>query len=434
MKLRISFLVFCFCSIPPLFGCASMGSGPQEVAYDGYTGRKSIAVFLDGTSDDWQTRTNVRRLFEIVASQDRHDIAAYYDKGVGADMRKVTGNLLGAGFAQNVREAYAFIAKQYAQHGEKGDKIYLFGFSRGAAEVRSVSGMIKLIGLPDKEAMESEKEEQGIPVNITADKSILADREGRLSIVDQAYQIYIQSREPDFGQRLADFKSRLKKGRIHENVPIKAVGVWDTVESLGEPHLDPEKRMKLARQHRIELHDNIENAFQALSLDEERTAFRPVLWSSIPKTSGRKLEQAWFPGVHSDIGGGYENKDLAGVTMNWMLEKLESTTEFDLLPEGARNGQFRVYEEPLGELHDSYTPIYQVSARQPRGSLCTNGSTLHESVYKRIEGLKSSAAPYIPAQYLHNGGIEKNDVSPELLKCMDIIAERLGKTTREAHR
>jgi uncharacterized protein (DUF2235 family) len=143
MKKSTSYFTIYFFILSILNSCAA----PMYVSYP-YSGLKNIVICCDGTSDKWKTRTNVRRLYEIISNQDRHDIAIYYDEGVGTDYRKFSGNVLGYGFALNIRQAYRFLVKEY----KPGDKIYLFGFSRGAATVRSLASMVKFIGLIDRNA------------------------------------------------------------------------------------------------------------------------------------------------------------------------------------------------------------------------------------------------------------------------------------------
>lgn len=358
---------------------------------------KNIVIMLDGTSNDWQTRTNVRRLYEIISNQDRPDIAIYYDEGVGSDFRKLTGGAFGFGFAENIRQAYRFIAYQH----NPGDKIYIFGFSRGAATARALSGMIKFIGLLHRNTLEPFIMNPG--ENKFAAEEIGAESIFMTDPVYEAFDVYQTSHKAEFSSRLENL--RIKYPSIKAEIPIRVVGVWDTVESLGFPILNRKKSAPDDNRYRIELHDNIDNAFQALAIDERRIPFQPLLWEDDDLQGNRpireknklppqKLEQVWFAGVHSDIGGGYGNsKDLSGITLNWMITKLESTNDYNLLPV-----KYRTHENPLGETHDSHKGVYSVTDEKVREELRC-GQKIHKSVLQRIEHLKGTKNEYWPSQF-----------------------------------
>jgi uncharacterized protein (DUF2235 family) len=407
MEEKIRFLLF---SILVLTVTSCSGHKPMQVAYSPSTQPKHIVVCLDGTSNDWQTRTNVRRLFEIIADQDRRDIVAYYDEGVGNSLF-VTGNALGAGFGKNVRQAYRFIAKQY----NPGDKIYLFGFSRGAAEARSLSGMIKYIGLLKKDIFDKKNE-----TNTESDSyepvKIITDEESWKDPVHEAYKVYKKNlSEKEFAKELAALHKRYD---FHPDVKISVVGVWDTVASLGisifQRVLTNESTL-VEGHHRLELHDNIENAYHALSIDEQRKLFKPVLWNPKEKRDGQVLEQVWFPGVHSDVGGGYgDSKELAGLSLNWMLTKLKKE---GLLPTG-----YRVHASVVGQSHDSFKKIFRFWNRLVRTELkCAseNRISIHRSVIKRIE----ANIGYSPEQIIKCGQFNKELSEYGLKKCFNIVDE-----------
>lgn len=116
------------------------------------------------------------------------------------------------------------------------------------------------------------------------------------------------------------------------DIQIKAVGLWDTVGALGIPMialLPQPKSTKFALVD-TKIEDHIENAFQALALDEKRRTFQPTVWE---KPDGQKLpilmKQCWFPGVHSDVGGSYADADLANLTLTWMMSQLDPFLAFD---------------------------------------------------------------------------------------------------------
>ncbi len=250
---------------------------------------KRIAFCADGTWDSSAKNTNVYKLFKSLLV--RADQMPFYDDGVGSDgdpIWKLVGGAFGTGLWQKIKDGYTKIAHVY----EADDPLFLFGFSRGAFTARSLAGMIAACGLPTK--------------NFNDD------------LVDTAFDAY---RDKLNRQALLE---RLKDCNMYP-AKITMVGVWDTVGSLGIPAalgaVDPILYGFLD----TGLSPAVLNAYQALAIDEKRFQFPPTLWSSKP-APGQTLEQVWFCGAHSDIGGG-EPDDLPGttalsdITLSWMMSK-----------------------------------------------------------------------------------------------------------------
>lgn len=134
-----------------------------------------------------------------------------------------------------------------------------------------------------------------------------------------------------------------------ETIPIKAIGVWDTVGSLGIPVNPLLQRVgfpTVLREYRLyntDLGTNVENAFQALALDEARAAYRPALWQKLPNSTSN-LKQTWFPGAHTNIGGGYPDSGLSDITLAWMMSNLAPFIDFN--PEYVK-GQHEKHEQYL---------------------------------------------------------------------------------------
>ncbi len=249
---------------------------------------KNIVVFCDGTNQKGGvgSNTNVYKLFNMIEDRTNRQIA-YYDPGLGTDIRKVTGSLFGRGFSKNILECYQFIFENF----EAGDKIYLFGFSRGAATVRSLSSFIHLFGILPK---------------------------SRVDLIKEAFSIY---KKKDCIAKATTFINK------HHTMwcTIEFVGVWDTVAALGIPSkglsliLDTFFSHKF---HSYNLSESVKFGRQALAIDEERKTFRPVLWSPISHNSTvDKLKQVWFSGVHTDVGGGYKEDDLSDISLKWMTRE-----------------------------------------------------------------------------------------------------------------
>jgi len=252
---------------------------------------KNIVVFSDGTGQEGGTghNTNVYKLFNMIEDRTDKQIA-FYDRGLGTGWRKVTGNVGGMGISQNIMESYEFIFDNYMA----GDQIYLFGFSRGAATVRSLSSFIHYFGILPK---------------------------SRTELIKKAYKIY----------KITDNKKRKRKATelITNNhtmwTRVKFLGVWDTVAALGVPisgvrvALDKLPFFK-HRFHNFTLSESVENACHALAIDDERRTFHPVLWD--PQIEEyQKMKQVWFCGAHTDVGGGYKEQELSDIPLVWMIQQ-----------------------------------------------------------------------------------------------------------------
>jgi len=251
---------------------------------------KRIAFCADGTWDSAAKHTNVYKFYKALLTCG--DQIPLYDDGVGADgnpIVKLVGGAFGTGLWKKIKDGYSKISHVY----EAGDQVFLFGFSRGAFTARSLAGMIAASGLPTK--------------NFTDD------------MVEKAFDAY-----RDKVNREEKLKG-LANCAMDNNPDIRMVGVWDTVGSLGIPSaigaIDPIAYGFLDTC----LNSKIRNAYHALAIDERRAQFPPTLWSGQP-AAGQTLEQVWFTGAHSDVGGG-EPDDLPGttalsdITLGWMMSK-----------------------------------------------------------------------------------------------------------------
>jgi uncharacterized protein (DUF2235 family) len=250
---------------------------------------KRIAFCADGTWDDASKRTNVYKLYKsLIKSAEQIPL---YDDGVGSDgdpIIKILGGAFGTGLWEKIKEGYTQISHVY----EKDDSVFLFGFSRGAFTARSLAGMIAACGLPTK--------------NFTDD------------LVETAFDAY-----RDKNNRQEKLKKLANCDMF--NADINMVGVWDTVGSLGIPSaigaIDPLLYGFLD----TSLNPKIKHGYHALAMDERRAQFPPTLWSGQP-APGQTLEQVWFTGAHSDVGGG-ESDDgpgttaLSDITLGWMMGK-----------------------------------------------------------------------------------------------------------------
>ncbi|MGI9304587.1 MAG: DUF2235 domain-containing protein [Gammaproteobacteria bacterium] len=247
---------------------------------------KNIIICSDGTWNKWESsnekNTNVARLWEALIDQEGMGQVAFYDAGVGTGMSRYIGGATGYGISQNILDCYGEIIKRY----RPGDRIYLFGFSRGAYTVRSLSGLLYACG-------------------------VLKHHDEAL--IRQAYRIYRDGNKTE----QVEFKAR-----HGVSARVKMIGVWDTVGALGIPvGLINKINPFFHRFHDTKLNPVVDHCYHAVAIDEQREPFAPTLWDESNKSANQTVEQVWFPGVHSDVGGGYPERGLADIALNWMVIK-----------------------------------------------------------------------------------------------------------------
>jgi uncharacterized protein (DUF2235 family) len=347
---------------------------------------RNIVVCCDGTDNEVATdSTNVLRLFRMLERDHRQ--VAYYDGGVGtlvdpaaiSVLRKYVSRRLDAAIGLRVREnviaAYRFLARTY----EPGDQIYLFGFSRGAYTVRAVAGLVHFLGLlrPELENL-----------------ATLA-----WAVYANEAHIYTVSRRFAGGNRFNRCFGVNPKPEIH------FMGVWDTVSSFGWfwnfqtlPH--------------TAVNPSVMHFRHALAMDERRACFPANLF--FPREEQLpNCKQVWFAGVHSDVGGGYPEKEatLAKVPLAWMIREAEALGLF--ISAAARqylmDSKDKPPPDPCGPVHESLAGFWKAMEYFPRrswdgaaGRMCWQGphcgrrrpiepgSVLHVSVLDRMKRLNYS--------------------------------------------
>jgi uncharacterized protein (DUF2235 family) len=308
---------------------------------------KRIAYCADGTWDSSSNNSNVYRLFKSILTT--ADQVAYYDDGVGADglpLEKLVGGAFGTGLFQKIKDGYSKISQVY----EADDELFVFGFSRGAYTARSLAGMIAICGLPTKDFDDN--------------------------LVETAFQAY---RNKDQRTQLL---STLGKYGMYD-AKLTMVGVWDTVGALGIPAVFGAVSPLIYGFLDTSLHPDVLNAYHALAIDERRAAFPPTLWTS--QNPGQTLEQVWFCGVHSDVGGGYaadaDGTALSDLTLGWMIDK---ASDLGLVIDPGVESKYSIPLDPedaLDQLHESWNPLWGF----PRRRTITGSATLSNSVLVRCE-------------------------------------------------
>lgn len=259
-------------------------------------GRVDHVIILDGTmsSLDPGMESNAGLTYRLLA-QGGPSVhrTLYYEPGQQwQGWRRGWDIVQGRGINKMICRAYGYLASHYRE----GDRIFLFGYSRGAFAVRSLAGVIDRVGLLRRE-------------------------EATERNVRQAYRHY---RDDPGGEAALVFA----RTYCHQEAPVEVVGVWDTVKAIG---LRLPVIWKLTQRasafHNTQLGLNVRHGFHALALDETRNVFAPVLWSCPPRWEGH-VEQVWFRGAHGDIGGQLGDFDaarpLANIPLSWMLSRAEA--------------------------------------------------------------------------------------------------------------
>ena len=292
--------------------------------------RGRLVVCFDGTWNTAEDQTNVSRLYAAIGDRDAgcRGQLKFYDEGVGTVVgERVRGGTLGRGLDRNILEGYCWLVNNYHQKGETWkeesrygedpvegpDDLFLFGFSRGAFTARSLGGMVNRCGILKKDLFR----ERGGRRLVKPDDPI----------VQQAWALYRTEIEaPPYANATSrdapecvDF--RRKYSTPDDGLAIKFLGVWDTVGALGIPRSVDKLGLNRGK---YEFHDTglgkvVENAFQAVAIDENREEYDVTLWTS--KHPHQTVEQRWFPGAHSNVGGGYEDDTLPDRPLTWIAEE-----------------------------------------------------------------------------------------------------------------
>lgn len=294
---------------------------------------KRLILLLDGTWNDWEAGdndTNIVRLEDLIirhlkrCADDSSNVAsagqnskvrAYrvangpdnyvlYQRGVGTGVNdRFSGGIFGDGLTENIRRAYKFLSFHY----EPGDKIFLFGFSRGAYTARSVVGYIGAAGLLKRNACNLENEEA-------------------------AWNYY---RTPPADRLPADWAELTPHVHDRRKVRIECIAVFDTVGALGIPlELYRTKNRQQYVFHDVNLSSITNVNLHAMAIDEHRKPFGATIWRRPRfKQYESTTEQVWFPGVHADIGGGYISAGernsglfpaLDDITLNWIVRRVKA--------------------------------------------------------------------------------------------------------------
>ena len=357
--------------------CDGTGNRPDESDEDGQPTTSNVWKFYDALvsypDSGWEqvkwydpgvgtdTSTKSRRLKNLLGIANR--VALSQPKSVItilATLERLGELAFGTGITENVLQAYTEVVRNY----RTGDRLYLVGFSRGAYTARLVAGVIGRVGL------------------------LKADH---IRFAPDVVKLYVNRPKND-----ADI--RIDPARLHQNVDIEFIGVWDTVASLGVPLWGWWFRLMRLWSNNAYIttaaSNCVKNIFHALSIDEKRSQFFPTLFDT-PNSPSQSLTQMWFRGTHAGVGGGYADAGLSSISLHWMAKNAANA---GLVFDSSKLDRHK--PDPLGQVHDELErrPGWQVFGQWPRwhpclpdgGSMVAGGQprgnpfgALHESVFTR---------------------------------------------------
>jgi uncharacterized protein (DUF2235 family) len=386
-----------------------MRQDDPKSALSGTTGQpRNLVICCDGTGNEFgEDNSNVVKLYTALIIDEQQ--LGYYHPGVGTmgspnargalerELTRIMGLAFGSGLMANVGDAYRYLMNAYRE----GDRVFLFGFSRGAYTARVLAGVLHTCGLlcPGNEGL--------IPYALRIFASKSKDRRMRAQTLDVAEKF---------------------KNAFSRDLLVDFVGVWDTVSSVGwiyDPVVLPDEgRNPIIRTGR-----------HAISIDERRCYYQEKLWGKSLKPGDpgyrvhQDIKQVWFPGVHSDVGGSYleDESGLSKLALEWMLsEACDFGLRIDLCHTQMILGRTAavlrppryVSPDPTAKLHHSLhgawwsvellphqyysEPDGDPKWRIPLGArrAIAEGSLIHESVLERMSQIKDYRPANLPMQYI----------------------------------
>jgi uncharacterized protein (DUF2235 family) len=398
---------------------------------------KNIVICSDGTGNSAikDRGTNVFKIFESIDLNGHRfnpklePQVPIYDDGVGTeDFRpvKIFAGITGWGLSRNVKQLYKELCRIY----DPGDKIFLFGFSRGAFTVRTLAGFIVKCGIIDAQKQ---------PTAEAFDNCVNRAYKAYRSCYRTALMRLLRGEATDTATE--EFKVRFcyaPQTRIH------FIGVWDTVDAVGMPfHISDFinaviYRFKFPNQR---LSEQVDHAYHALAVDDDRHSFHPLLWDQQASRPGKsqKIEQVWFAGAHANVGGGYPKQGLSLTAMHWLMTKAQNAG-LRFIP-----GEYEYYRDHANvddKLYDPRAGMGLFYRWKPRdiAQLCrANDVTpaIHLSVMERIaHGTEDYSPGNLPPDgrvvITPNGDLEKDATAMTRALAAEIILKSAHANTQSS--
>lgn len=313
-------------------------------------GAVTHVVILDGTMSSLEEgeESNAGQIYKLMCQLTGPELSVYYEAGIQwTSWRNTHEVMMGRGINRQIRRAYGYLASRY----RPGDRIFFFGYSRGAYAVRSLAGIIDRVGLLKAECATERN-------------------------VQLAYRHYQAG-----GHSAASHA--FSRENCHPDAVVEMIGVFDTVKSLGLrlPLLWKFTEPRHAF-HNHALSRCVKAGFHALALEERRAVYAPVMWQSDPDWSGR-LEQVWFAGTHGDVGGqlgGFQHaRPLSNLPLVWIL--LQAELRQLPLPEGWRETLPTDHAAPSLGMWRGWGRMFLIRERRMMG--VDPSERIHESALER---------------------------------------------------
>ena len=387
---------------------------------------RRLALFLDGTWNSQDDNTNVWRLKCLCSktSEDESDQLTYYATGIAAKEESyfcsIKNGAFGVGIFEHVVAAYEWLVENY----QRNDRIFIFGFSRGAFTARCLAGLIAFCGLPQR----------GSPLGV---QQIF----NRYKNVTLSTAIYGLAKSVDSDPLFKPTKEDEWIINYSRAVNIEMIGVFDTVGALGIPNgFINEINSNTYKFLSTGLYLPQLNAFHAVALDECRKEFLPTLWTRHLRSSGdsvssRQLshcEQRWFAGAHANVGGGYSTDPLPQFPLSWMISKakylgLSFSQPGKTLPSSIVspvNDSFKEFRNGFRRLFTNNRPIYREVGMTSKDNISIENEPINEtidgSVFEKIKSDKSYTSTSLN-NWAARRGIELNQISGSVIAASGAI-------------
>ena len=300
---------------------------------------RNLIIGCDGTWNDTDESalTNVAKILNACSSKDQ---VTHYEEGVGtAHWEALPGGIYGKGLDRQILGPYRFLRRRFADTAwtKQENKVFIFGFSRGAYAACRLAGLISQCGVPLK-----------------------------AGDVELAWQLYLKRDTPS--------TDALKERGSFFDIPVEMLGVWDTVKTTTDEDFNDLKLPKC-----------VVAGYHAMAIDEKRKFFPVLKWNN-----EARVNQMWFVGVHSDVGGGYRECGLSDIALQWMIDRAyEHGVKFKA------SAVRRLKKDPLGVLHESYDGIWKAfgTRRRPIAS----STPVHSSTRERVKQVADYKPANLPA-------------------------------------
>jgi len=300
---------------------------------------RKLIIGLDGTWNDTDsTATNVQKLLD--ACHGRNQVT-HYEEGVGtAYWEALSGGIYGEGLDRQILGAYRFLRRRFKDTNweREENKVFIFGFSRGAYAARRLAGLITQCGVP----------------------VYLRD-------IKLAWQLYLR-------RDTVSTEELKQQGRLFD-IPVEMLGIWDTVKTTTDEDFND-----------LQLPASVIKGYHAMAIDEKRMFFPILKWDAEDR-----VYQMWFSGVHADVGGGYNESGLSDIALHWMIDRAhENGVRFK------RSAINKLQKDPCGLLHNSYDGIWLPFGTSVRA--IGDSEMVHVSTQERVQNLPDYNPLNLPSE------------------------------------